>query len=285
MERAQRSPFTATVTLVSLLFLFVPIAVVVLFSFHSTGGLSFPFRGFSLRWYEEVFGSPEFREAAVNSLVVATATAAVTLVLGTLAAYGLSHTRSRLRGPLALLFFLPLTLPGLFIGLSLLVFFTRIELGASLLTVTIAHLVYVFPYFLLVALAALNRLDVALEEAAADLGANGWLVFRRVTLPQVWPVLVGAASLAFALSFDEFIITFFVIGADSTLPLFIWSTLRRTVNPSINAISTLLLMVTLVLFVVSFVLTFRGGRKRSGVIGGEELVEEALAGDALGVRP
>jgi ABC-type spermidine/putrescine transport system permease subunit II len=282
MERSHHGPFTGAVTAAALLFLFVPIGVVVLFSFHSTGGLSFPFRGFSLRWYEQVFGSPEFRDASLNSLVVATATAVVTLPLGTLAAYGLSHTRSRLRGPLALLFFLPLTLPGLFIGLSLLVLFTEAEIRASLSTVTIAHLVYVFPYFMLVAVAALNRLDVALEEAAADLGANGWLVFRRVTLPQVWPVLVGGTSLAFALSFDEFIITFFVIGADSTLPMFIWSTLRRTVNPSINAISTLLLMVTLVLFAVSFVLTFRGGRKRGGAIGGEELMEEALAGETFG---
>ena len=284
MEGSQRSPLTATITVASLLFLFVPIAVVVLFSFHSTGGLSFPFRGFSLQWYRRVFGSPEFRAASLNSLIVASATAAVTLVLGTLAAYGLSNSKSRLRGPLALLFFLPLTLPGLFIGLSLLVLFTETEIEASLMTVTIAHLVYVFPYFMLVALAALNRLDVALEEAAADLGANGWLVFRKVTLPQVWPVLVGAASLAFALSFDEFIITFFVIGADSTLPMFIWSTLRRTVNPSINAISSMLLLVTLVLFAVSFVLTFRGSRRKGGAIGGEELVEQALAGEAIGGR-
>jgi spermidine/putrescine transport system permease protein len=281
MERTRRSPLSGGVTIASLLFLFVPIAVVILFSFHSTGGLSFPFRGFSLRWYREVFGSPEFRDATKNSLIVATATAGITLILGTLAAYGLSRTRSRLRGPLALLFFLPLTLPGLFIGLSLLVFFTQVELRLSLASVTIAHLVYVFPYFLLVAMAALNRLDVALEEAAADLGANAWLVFRRVTLPQVWPVLAGAASLAFALSFDEFIITFFVIGADSTLPMFIWSTLRRTVDPSINAISTLLLAVTLLLFVLTFVLTFRGARRHGGAIGGDELVEQAVGTEAL----
>jgi ABC-type spermidine/putrescine transport system permease subunit II len=284
MERTQRAPFSALVTIASLLFLFVPIGVVVLFSFHETSGLSFPFHGFSLRWYREVLGSPEFRSAATNSVVVATATAAGTLVLGTLAAYGLSRTRSRLRAPLALLFFLPLTLPGLFIGLSLLVFFNRLTIRGSLLTVTIAHLVYVFPYFLLLSLAALNRLDVALEEAAADLGANGWLVFRKVTLPQVWPVLVGAASLAFALSFDEFIITFFVIGPDSTLPMFIWSKLRRLVEPDINAISSLLLLVTLTLFVISFVFTFRSGRRRRGGIGGEELVEQALAGETLAAR-
>jgi ABC-type spermidine/putrescine transport system permease subunit II len=130
----------------------------------------------------------------------------------------------------------------------------------SLGTVMIAHMVYVLPYYLLIAVAALQRLDPALEEAGADLGANAWLVFRRVTLPQVWPVLLAAALLAFALSFDEFIITFFVIGADSTLPLFIFSTLRRTVDPSVNAISSLLLVITLALFAVAFVLTLRGSR-------------------------
>ena len=99
------------------------------------------------------------------------------------------------------------------------------------MTVTIAHLVYVFPYYLLIAGAALDRLDIALEESAQDLGANAWLVFWRVTMPQIWPLLAGATSLAFALSFDEFIITFFVIGPQSTLPMFIWSSLRRTRRP------------------------------------------------------
>jgi len=245
-------------------FLFAPLLVVVLFSFNSVGSLSLPFRGFSLRWYEQIFESEEFRSSIRSSAVVATATAVTTLVLGTLAAYALSKARSRWRAPLALLLFLPLTLPGLFIGLALLVLFGRVDVSLSLTTVTIAHLVYVMPYFLLIALAALQRLDPALEEAGADLGANGWLVFTRVTLPQVWPVLMGATFLGFALSFDEFVITFFVIGPQSTLPLFIFSSLRRTVDPSINAISTLLLLISLVLFAGSFVLTLRGDRR--GVI-------------------
>ena len=104
--------------------------------------------------------------------------------------------------------------------------FSRLQVTLSLVTVTIAHLVYVFPFFFLIARAALERLDPALEETASDLGANRWTVFRRVTIPQIWPILVGAACLAFALSFDEFVITFFVIGPDSTLPLFIWSSLK-----------------------------------------------------------
>jgi len=258
----QRSPFTAAITIASLVFLFVPLVVVVLFSFHKTASLSFPFHGFSLRWYRAVFSSDDFRSAALNSLWVALPVAALTLVLGTLAAYGLSRTSSRLRGPLALAFFLPITLPGLFLGISLLVFFARIELDLSLKTVVAAHLVYVFPYFLLMARAALDRLDPALEEAAADLGANPLKVFRRVTLPQIWPILVGATCLAFALSFDEFIITFFVVGSDSTLPLFIWSRLRRTIDPSINVISTWLLALSLMLWVIAFLLTVRAERRR-----------------------
>jgi spermidine/putrescine transport system permease protein len=259
MERSFRSPLAAGVTIVALLFLFVPLAIVVLFSFHKTGALSFPFTGFSLRWYRQVLGSFEFREAAKNSFYVALSVGAVTLVLGTLAAYGLSRVgTSRLREPLAFLFFLPITLPGLFLGIAILTFMVQIELSPSLLTVVIAHLVYVFPYFMLMALAALDRMDPALEEAAADLGANPLKTFRRVTLPQVWPVLVGATALAFMLSFDEFIITFFVIGSDSTLPLFIFSTLRRTIDPSINAISTLLLGLILALWIVAFVFIVRG---------------------------
>jgi spermidine/putrescine transport system permease protein len=262
MEARQRSPLTLTITILSLVFLFVPLIMVVLFSFHETGGLSFPFTGFSLRWYREVFSSPEFREALKNSGIVASVVAGVTLVLGTAAAYGLTRVSARWRAPLALLFFLPLTLPGLFLGISLLTYFSRLELHLSLVTVSIAHFVYVLPYYVLIVGAALSRLDPALEESAADLGASPWLVFRRVTLPQIWPVLAGAAILAFALSFDEFIITFFVIGADSTLPMYIWSSLRRTVDPSINVISTVLMAVTIALWVVAFVFTIRGERSR-----------------------
>jgi spermidine/putrescine transport system permease protein len=264
VSAARRSPITGAFTVAGLIFLWAPLLLVFLFSLHSTGSLTFPFEGFSTRWYDEVFSSEEIRSAAENSLIVATSTALITLVLGTLAAYGLTRSTSRLRGPLSLLFFLPITLPGLFIGVALLVSFSRVQFSLSLLTVTIAHLVYVFPFFFLVARAALERLDPALEETAADLGASRATVFRRVTLPQVWPVLVGAACLSFALSFDEFVITFFVIGPDSTLPMYIWSSLRRTIDPSINAISSLLLAFTMLLFVVTWLLTVWSERRRRG---------------------
>ncbi|MEX1264923.1 MAG: ABC transporter permease subunit [Actinomycetota bacterium] len=183
----------------------------------------------------------------------------MTLVIGTMAAAALSRAPSKLRTPLAFLFFLPITLPGLFLGISLLVFFVRVNMNLSLVTVGIAHTVYVFPYFFLLAKVALDRVDPALEEAGADLGAGGWKVFRHVTLPQIWPVLAGAALLAFALSFDEFLITFFVVGPDSTLPLYVWSSLRRTVTPAINTVSTVLMALTIGMWVGAFTLIWIRG--------------------------
>ncbi len=207
------SPVTAAVTMAALIFLVGPLAVVVLFSFHETASLALPFTGFSLRWYREVLTSAPFISSTLNSFVVASSVAVSTFTLGFMAAYGLSRTASPWKLPLALLFFLPITLPGLFLGLALLVFFARIEFKLSLATVAIGHFVYVFPYFLLIVKAALERMDPAIEEAAADLGASPWKVFLRVTVPQIWPVVLGATSLAFALSFDEFVITFFVTGS------------------------------------------------------------------------
>ncbi|MCY7304011.1 MAG: ABC transporter permease, partial [Thermoleophilia bacterium] len=198
-----------------------------------------------------------------NSTLIALSVSTLTLVLGTMAAYGLSRSRPSLRAPLAAIFFLPITLPGLFVGISLLVYFARLDIKLSFTTVAIAHFVYVFPYFFLIATAALDRLDPALEEAASDLGASPTTVFRKVTMPQVWPVLAAATALSFALSFDEFIITFFVIGPDSTLPMFIFSKLRRTVDPSINVVSTLLMAITLALWAIAFIFVLRAARGRA----------------------
>jgi spermidine/putrescine transport system permease protein len=260
-EHRQRSPITAAITLAGLVFLLLPLLVVVLFSFNASGSLSFPFTGFTLRWYERLFEAGTFRDAALNSLIVASVASLITLLLGTAAAYGLGRSSSRLRGPLALLFFLPITLPGLFVGIALLVFFARVDLRLSLTTVVIAHTIFVFPYFLIMSRAALDRLDPALEEAASDLGAGPWQVFTKVTLPQVWPVLVAASALCFALSFDEFVITFFTVGSEPTLPLYIWSSLRKDIDPTINAVSTVLMAISIGMWVLAFVVALCGSRR------------------------
>ena len=177
------------VTAIALLFLFVPLFFVVLFSFNSTAGLTLPFAGFSTRWYSEVFSDDTFGEALRNSLVLAVATAAITVGLGTPAAYGLSRASGRVRGPLQALFLAPIFLPGLFIGAALLSFLSRVNVDRSLLTVLIGHVVYAFPFVYILLRTALDRLDLSLEEVAEDLGAAPLRVFRKVTLPQIAPVL------------------------------------------------------------------------------------------------
>jgi ABC-type spermidine/putrescine transport system permease subunit II len=265
----RRGLLSGVVTLAALLFLFVPLVIVVLFSFHSTGGLTLPFEGFSTRWYREVFGDPDFSAALRNSLVLGVLTALLCVALALLAAYGVLRSHSRLRGPLQFLFVAPILLPGLFIGVALLSFLGRLGMDRSLLTVLIAHTVFAFPFAFILVRTALERLDPALDEIGRDLGSPPLRVFRTVTLPQIAPVLAGAGALAFMLSFDEFLITNFVIGEDQTLPVYIFARLRRTVDPGINVASTLLLAVTLLVWIAAAFFTRRAARRaRPEAIGG-----------------
>lgn len=237
-------------TLLVFVFLFAPIAIVVLFSFNKTASLTFPFHGWSLRWYREVFGSELYRGAIFSSLRVALITVAVVVVVGTMAGLGVTRYEYRGRGFLRVFLLFPAVLPGLFVGIALISFFVQTHVSLSLWTVTVGHLIYTVPYFFLVASARLQRFDYALEEAARDLGAGPWTTFRRVTLPLIAPTLIAGALVVFSLSWDEVFITFFTIGAQNTLPLVIYSTVKQSVDPSVNAISTLLLAGSLV-FVLS----------------------------------
>jgi ABC-type spermidine/putrescine transport system permease subunit II len=142
---------------------------------------------------------------------------------------------------------MPLSLPGLFLGISLLTYFISLNLQLSLGTVVIGHLIYTMPYFILVATARLERFDRVLEEAAQDLGCTPWRTFWKVTFPIIAPSMIGAGLIVFALSFDEFLITFFVIGPQSTLPMLVWSMMRKSINPSVNAISVVLMSASLLL--------------------------------------
>src|SRR5216683_2266167 len=214
-----------------LLFLFLPLAVLVLFSFSASGQLRFPITGLALRWYQEVFSNSGVIDGILASLGVAAVTGAVVATVGTLAA-----------------------LPGLVIGIALLNFFGDIHLTLSLLTVMIGHVIYTLPYFYLVLSARLRRFDPMLEEVANDMGAGALQRFRRVTAPLIAPAIVASAFVVLALSWDEFQITFFTIGNQSTLPLVIWSRARLSIDPSVNAIGTL--MVAGSLLVVIFTRRF-----------------------------
>ncbi len=237
-------------------FLIAPIAIIVLFSFHATPALSFPFQGFSLRWYSELLGNEALAAAAVKSLVIATATAVTCLFLGGAAALAWLRVGGRTRLALEMLWLTPIALPGLFVGVSLLVLFAQAGLQLSTFTVVIGHVVIALPVLILTMRARLSLFDPSLEEAARDLGANQLQVFRRVTIPLIMPTLVAAAILAFAVSFDEFIVTVFVAGTETTLPMYVWSMMRRTVTPLINAVSTLALVFSVAVLFVAWAILY-----------------------------
>ncbi|MAY60590.1 MAG: polyamine ABC transporter permease [Rhizobiales bacterium] len=228
-----------------LLFLFGPIAVIVLFSFHSSPALIFPFQGFSLQWYGKLFANAAFRSSFWNSLQVGVATTIITTVLGSLTALALIRMGRRSKIVVEVLSLAPIGLPGLFLGVALLTLFARIGLPRSLVTITIGHVLFTLPFFVEAMRSRITYFDFTLEEAARDLGASPWQVFSRVTLPILAPTIMGGAMLTFALSFDEFIITIFVGGNDTTLPLFIWSLMRRSIEPTINAVSVITLLLSL----------------------------------------
>ena len=237
-------------TLAVMVFLFLPIGLIIIFSFHSTASLTFPFKGLSFRWYREVFIRADLIPALMNSLTVAGATTAISMVLGVLAGLGLTRSRSRFASTIGVLVSLPILLPGLFLGIILISFFAMSKIHLSLQTVIIGHIIYTIPYFVLVIKSRLEHFDLQLEEAGRDLGANRFQTFFLVTFPLIRSAVIGASMLVFALSFDEFLITFFIIGSDSTLPMLIWSMLRRTINPSVNAIATMIITFSLILILI-----------------------------------
>lgn len=233
------------------IFLFAPILVIVLFSFNATPALVFPIEGLSLRWYGELLASYDFQRSFLTSLKVGLATTVCTTVLGTLAALALIRMSRRWRGLLEFLAFAPIGLPGLFLGVALVAFFAQLGLARNLVTVTVAHVLFTLPFFIEAMRSRITYFDRSLEEAARDLGASPFQVFARVTIPILLPTIAGAAILTFALSFDEFIITVFVSGNDTTMPLYIWSMMRRTINPMINAASVIMLAFSLSILVLA----------------------------------
>jgi spermidine/putrescine transport system permease protein len=235
-------------------FLLAPLAIIVLFSFHSSQALSFPFQGFSLRWYADMVGSPQLIDSILTSLIVAFGTAVITLILGLSASLAWLRLQPKARTLLEALTITPIALPGLFVGVALLIGFSIAHVRLDKLTIIIAHVVISLPVMMIAMRARLELFDSMLEEASRDLGANSIQTFRRITLPLILPTLISAAMLTFAISLDEFVVTGFVNGTETTLPMFIWSMMRRTVTPLINAISTVILIATLaILFTSNFI--------------------------------
>lgn len=248
------------------LFLYLPIAILVVFSFNSARQTAV-WDGFTLDWYRKLVANERLLDSVQNSLLVAGITTLVATVLGTLAALALARPGFRGfrgRGTTETVLFLPVILPEVVMGAALLTFFGSVELRLSIWTVVIAHVVFSVSYVAIVVRARLSGLDPSLEEAARDLGAGPFDTFRRVTLPLILPGVVAAALLVFTLSIDDYVVTSFVAGVGATtLPLHIYSMLKLGVTPEVNAVSTLLLAATVVLIVLAHGLMRSGTRPES----------------------
>ena len=234
-------------------FLFAPVITVVIFSFSQTGGL--PLSHLTTSWYHDVFSSPLYKDAFKASAEVGIAVCLIAIAIGVLAAMAFHHFRSPIGTAFIGLSVLPIGLPPLVLGIALISMFQVLHVTLSLATVAVGHLLLTIPVVLLTLHAAFANFDDAVEEAARDLGASPIRTFWTVTFPMIRPSVIGAALLVLAVSLDEFIVTLFTIGAQSTVPIAIWGQMRIGVSPSVNALSTLLLLGTVLLVVITMRLT------------------------------
>jgi ABC-type spermidine/putrescine transport system permease subunit II len=224
-------------------FVFAPIAFLVLFSFNANPAGAFPITGLTTRWYRDMFSDYELQDAFWTSLDVALQVTAISLAVGVSAAFPLARARMRFRGAVRIGITLPIMLPGLLIGISLLVLLTTVlDLSLSRRTAVIGQSVFTTPFVILLVSARLQTLDRRVEWAANDLGADALRRLRYVVLPALLPAVLASAVLAFTLSFDEFIITLFLIGDGQTLPLYIFTHVRYGITPAVNAVASLFLL-------------------------------------------
>jgi len=242
----------------ALAYLFLPIAVMVLFSFnHIEGRFNFVWNGFSLDAWRHPFAVNGLEDAMLLSLEVAAISTVIATALGTLIALALIRYRFFGSSATNLLVLIPLTTPEIVLGASLLTLFLQFGVQTGFTTIIIAHVMFNISYVVVTVKARLRGFDWTLEEAAMDLGANEFQTFRKVTLPLIFPGILAAALLAFALSLDDFIITLFNSGQEVTFPLFVWGAARVAVPPQINVMGTMIMGSTVILMVLSLLLQRR----------------------------
>ena len=229
-------------------FLYAPLVIVVAYSFNDSR-LNAQWVGFTLDWYRKLFTNEEMLSAAWNSLVIGLTASAISTVLGTMAGYAMHRYKLRV---LPVLVLAPIAIPEILMGVSLLIFFVMINLTLGLWSIALAHIAFCIGFVAIVVRARLAGMDDSLVEAARDLGATPFRAFRLVTLPLIMPGVIAGALMAFTLSIDDFVITFFTAGADAvTLPLKIYTMVKTSVTPEVNAVSTLLMLLTLLLIVIA----------------------------------
>ena len=249
-ERARPGKALTLYAIISYLYLSLPIFFLVLFSFN-TSKFSVHMEGLTLRWYDDLFKDRLIWEATRNTLIVAFTSTLVSTVIGTAAAIALHRYEFRGKGFSEATLYIPVIIPEVVMGISLLVFFVMINLNLGLVSITLSHIAFNIPFVALVVRARLHGYDNSIDEAAMDLGANEMTTFRRVTLPTILPGILSGAMLALTLSLDDYVITYFTAGPGSTtLPLRVFSMVRFMVTPEVNALSTLWVLIVFLILVI-----------------------------------
>ncbi|MBU2643165.1 ABC transporter permease [bacterium] len=256
------------------LFIYLPIALIFIYSFNSNPTNMMVWRNFTLDWYRKILGfsvltrdaiyvesTDQLIAAVKTSLTIAMITTAFSTLMGTATAIAINRFRFRLKKFYQMLMFVPMIMPDIVLGIALLIFYVGFGIKLGALSIIIGHCTFLISYVFIVVSTRLAGMDKRLEEASADLGANEWVTFRRVVLPLIMPGVVGGALLAFIISMDDLVITLFIAGVDSqTLPLYIYGMLRRGIKPEINAIASLMLIFSLV--VASLGIYFRSKQSK-----------------------
>jgi spermidine/putrescine transport system permease protein len=234
------------------LFVYLPLLIIVLFSFNKGIANYFPIKGYTLKWYIEMFSESKFLISLKNSSTIAISASLIGAAIGVPCAFGLVSLKDKFSSVLMMVFIAVIAMPGLAHATMLLVFFNEIiKLRLSIGTAILSHLTFTVPFITLIMVSRLDKFDNRVKEAARDLGANGFQTFVHVTFPMIRSAIVGAILIAFALSFDEFVITFFTIGSSSTLPILIWSSLRGSITPILNSIATVILIIVILMIVIA----------------------------------
>ena len=261
------------------LFLYIPIVVVVVFSFNGTDRVVTQWAGFSLKWYASVLGDKIIQSALLNSFIVAISTAIISTVFGTMAALGLQRAPKWFQRPFEALTFVSIIVPEIVIALATLVFFSTsfdvlnpilgVKMKLGFPTIIAAHALFNISLVLLLVRARLSGMDRTHVEASFDLFATPWRTFWQITFPQLMPAVVAGFLLSFTFSFDDYVITTFVSGAGSTtLPLYVFGTIRKGVTPATNAVAAVMLLITLTILIVGQLLVARNARRAGGRSGG-----------------
>lgn len=245
------SPLSVLYTCLVYIFLYLPIVVVIVFSFN-TSKMNIKFEGFTLAWYYRMFENRQLMDSFKNTLLVAAVSTIASVIIGTLCAVGLYKFESKIKSVISNSLYIPIVIPEIVFGIALLIFFSSIKVETSMVTLIISHITFSMPFVVITVRSRIAGFDRSILEAARDLGANEFTTFIRVTLPMIMPGVISGGMLALTISLDDVVISFFMAGADSTtLPLKILGMVRKGVSPDVNALSTLMILGTVGIMILS----------------------------------